>query len=724
MFVVGSPFPFSYCSKLDVNDDGVGSSHDGEEGEEHFLDLCQFVSLLALPVLLDAVVEKRRRGRFNGSNAQDCFDKDNDDYDLVGWFETAFFAAAGSSNDHHDDNNNNVRPSKLDRRTLRRVFRSFGERGISNQVLDEMVEAGRVGTSPNEFSFAAALTGDLDLYDLDWKNQTTILIEDVLNLDAAHDDDPPPAADNNKGVEKFESEPDSSPEMAPRPKLDTLPRAFTAQFIDFVADTYNRPLYATLLWAAGVATYLSYIYQMSDKEGDDYWARYECPESMSSIGCSITKGIVAWLATMVQLSTLGLVFIVFGSAGNGIFYDRKYYFLIGFVVAMTTIVLTTIVPYFVGIDTRFFKTYGNKDEEYYYPTDYPTASSTDDDELVIEGVSDCGGDDGVLKYDAQRNVYVESYDYDPTTDYFAIAYCLSILLGCILLLSLVADTVLFAWRKKCSEFGKFIFTSAGRKRELSQKQSSFWKSSRMLHNAFQLHNGNGKSQNIGRTSSMQSSIHFEGVAKYQMKSVESEPVGGAFWTWKKIFDGSLFYEEGVWIHSRLLACNVAQVLVLVTLVFFMVLGLENAYKFQYSSSDSVPTQGNSILRSKMNMTMNCVDEWVQTLAGSATGTSEDAEASEADPLMGVGSSIGLSSRGASIPRSPIALQLLDADRVFIIADEDPAEVGFGNSSGLLWTLVGEGLRLGVLACINGTDMVRLSSRFTYTTLTILSYTMH
>ena len=44
--------------------------------------------------------------------------------------------------------------------------------------------------------------------------------------------------------------------------------------------------------------------------------------------------------------------------------------------------------------------------------------------------------------------------------------------------------------------------------------------------------------------------------------------GGLFWTWRKMFDRSLFDTEGVWLHSRLFVGQAAQLIISVFLIGF------------------------------------------------------------------------------------------------------------------------------------------------------------
>ena len=43
------------------------------------------------------------------------------------------------------------------------------------------------------------------------------------------------------------------------------------------------------------------------------------------------------------------------------------------------------------------------------------------------------------------------------------------------------------------------------------------------------------------------------------------------WAWKSIWDRSIFVDEGVWIHSRLVACTFAQLLICIILIAFWVI---------------------------------------------------------------------------------------------------------------------------------------------------------
>jgi len=45
---------------------------------------------------------------------------------------------------------------------------------------------------------------------------------------------------------------------------------------------------------------------------------------------------------------------------------------------------------------------------------------------------------------------------------------------------------------------------------------------------------------------------------YDATKHDKEPCGGILWTFKKMWNGTIYEEEGVWLHARLVASNVSQ----------------------------------------------------------------------------------------------------------------------------------------------------------------------
>lgn len=170
-----------------------------------------------------------------------------------------------------------------------------------------------------------------------------------------------------------------------------------------------------------------------------------------------------------------------------------------------------------------------------------------------------------LTFDPETQSF--TWVYDPTTDYKVVVYYVTIILGCILVASLVVDFILALTPRQLfttSTLGRWLLSPAGLKGEVNSKKAAFWKSSMLLNNALDIQNSHDFSK--GR-SSVRSSIRSEAITAYHMREGDTRQVGGVLWTWKKMVDGTLFQEEGIWIHGRLLAINAAQLFVVRTSIF-------------------------------------------------------------------------------------------------------------------------------------------------------------
>ena len=267
--------------------------------DEPCLDLCQFVGLLLIPQLLDA---SQNKGDL-GENMFGPFIQD--------------IAALGLGGGNKEVS------ARSSRNVLRRILESHDEFGASDELLDEMIAVAREG------SLSQALMGDLSSFDLEWKNKETTSFQDVMQV-------------------KSVSEPSSDAEDAPRMKkpgatLVPLKRKFTAAFVDYMADTYRRPCFVMLIWGCGVISYVAYVFLKTD----DSWSKISCG-SLSDTGCEVLTRVVDWLVVMVQLSTMGLLFVTLGSLGNNIFLENnKKWSIVSSLVAMAAISVTTVVPFFV-----------------------------------------------------------------------------------------------------------------------------------------------------------------------------------------------------------------------------------------------------------------------------------------------------------------------------------------------------------------------------------------
>lgn len=166
-----------------------------------------------------------------------------------------------------------------------------------------------------------------------------------------------------------------------------------------------------------------------------------------------------------------------------------------------------------------------------------------------------------------------------------------------------------------------LFTPAGLRAESAQKKASSFKISKMLENALSLH-FKTDSFTLSRMNPIhesRTSARFEmslnAMSNFHAQELLTEKVGGVFWAWKKIMNGSIFVEEGVWLHSRLIVGNLLQLMVFIIVVFLAFLGFKNSDQFVYSESPTVAEQGQAMFDGLVATALNCTNEAFQSVGG-------------------------------------------------------------------------------------------------------------
>jgi hypothetical protein len=101
---------------------------------------------------------------------------------------------------------------------------------------------------------------------------------------------------------------------------------------------------------------------------------------------------------------------------------------------------------------------------------------------------------------------------------------------------------------------------------------------------------------------------LKALSNFQAQELITEKVGGALWAWKKILNGSIFIEEGVWLHSRLIIGNLLQLIVFIAVIFLACLGFKNSDRFVYSENATVAEQGQFLFDYLVANTLNCTNE--------------------------------------------------------------------------------------------------------------------
>ena len=169
-------------------------------------------------------------------------------------------------------------------------------------------------------------------------------------------------------------------------------------------------------------------------------------------------------------------------------------------------------------------------------------------------------DDSLLReYQADGvNITSQKARYNVDEDPFGGAYYIALVIGCALLLSLLVDLVLLlvprTWAETHPVFHA-IFSPGGPKAEAAQKTASHAKMTKMVNGALAVH-----AETAAHTKTA-NYTEVDVLHTFQRHKNEKEEVGGIVWCWSRMFNTSLFYEEGVWFHSRLLSIGMSQFLV-------------------------------------------------------------------------------------------------------------------------------------------------------------------
>jgi len=156
--------------------------------------------------------------------------------------------------------------------------------------------------------------------------------------------------------------------------------------------------------------------------------------------------------------------------------------------------------------------------------------------------------------------------YVAADDYYGATFYLSVILGMGLLLSQLVDVVLVltpsSWLDENGPLQRFVLPGTVRQ-EIAGKHAASFRMKHLMENALSvIHDTNMvSSKEMGAISS-------KILERFLLLPKKFEPAGGVIWAWKKIWNGSMFAEEGIWLNARLLACNFSQVTVFGILIFF------------------------------------------------------------------------------------------------------------------------------------------------------------
>lgn len=199
---------------------------------------------------------------------------------------------------------------------------------------------------------------------------------------------------------------------------------------------------------------------------------------------------------------------------------------------------------------------------------------------------------------------IEAYETDK--DFFGTTYYFAMLLGFILVLSLLVDLLVHFmpehWRGDSKWFGTLV-RSGGLFQEGAARKSASRRVTEMLKNALSMSYSCEKGTSRASTSRL-------AMERFFLSYQTTEECGGIVWTWKKIFNGSIFTQEGIWFSSRLLTVNFVQWMVLGMIIFFICVLYNTKQDYFYTEEELV--------------TKSYVESFLSNmLSGNATGFQED-----------------------------------------------------------------------------------------------------
>ncbi|KAI2490939.1 hypothetical protein MHU86_23627 [Fragilaria crotonensis] len=448
-----------------------GLAGDIDESPDAVFDLVELASILLIPHL-------RKTGA--GDDSEFLFDR---------VLKMITLDVTGSSE-----------PVRLDRTLMLNIAKTYGEEDVTSAVVDEMLKAAGVqkdGSPMFDYKkLVNATTADIQQYDPEWETRETTYYDDVLDrtsLDANLEDNDP---DEELAKANFDDAPDK------------IRRIFTLTTIDTVAENYKSKTFNVLLWVLVVVVLYQYASGFVMSVG-----LQDCPTTsfMSELGCRVANSIIRWLTIMVQLITLGTIFVMMSTAGNSVHLKHNLPSFVGVMLGIVTIMFTSLLSYIFDVEFSIINT--NKSSS--------------------------------------------------VTGQFGYSFALA--LGCFLLLFQIKGllyVLIPRSRWKNVPFANFWLTCEMAKSECCTKQAAAYKIKRMVDHAFAQHDGSilrkAESARVKLKASSFKSASAKAMMIFQATADHRERVGGIFYTFRRMWNGSLFKEDGVFIHAGLYAMNMSQ----------------------------------------------------------------------------------------------------------------------------------------------------------------------
>jgi hypothetical protein len=167
---------------------------------------------------------------------------------------------------------------------------------------------------------------------------------------------------------------------------------------------------------------------------------------------------------------------------------------------------------------------------------------------------------------------------------------LAIILGCTIVVSQGVDFVLLfipqRWLDGNGSIQRYVLPGTVRQ-ERSGKQAATFRMKQFIHHALDIVHDKTLVSSLSTSNGLTKSDRgTSALERFLLLPIKTEKVGGVLWAWKRIWNGTAFTEDGVWLNSRLLACNFAQVTVFGIMIFFTRVFYYQQKEFFYSNEEN------------------------------------------------------------------------------------------------------------------------------------------
>lgn len=185
------------------------------------------------------------------------------------------------------------------------------------------------------------------------------------------------------------------------------------------------------------------------------------------------------------------------------------------------------------------------------------------------GADTCSDDDAACIQRCTENPDMCYEEYIVANDYLGSTFFLALFLGCIILLSQAVDAILqLTPRSWLDEYGllqRLVLPGTLRQERVGH-QAATLRIKQFLTNALGVFNDSSSTSSSNSDKITRRATNA--LERFLLSPVKTESVGGVLWAWKRIWDGTIFSQEGIWLNSRLLACNFSQLMIFVVLIWF------------------------------------------------------------------------------------------------------------------------------------------------------------